>query len=424
MLGTSILGGILTASYRAQLVVPAGVPADAAAAAHETLAGAVTAAGSLPARSGTPSAPRRRRPSTGGVVVTSLIGAALVVLAGVIAATTREGPAARRRADAPPERGSPMSRVISLAVIPGDGIGPEVIAEAEKVLDAVTAGSEVTFEKTRFALGADRYLATGDTLTDADLAAIARHDAILLGAVGGVPGDRGSRAPTSSAGCCSSSASSSTTMSTSGRRGSSPASGVRSRRPARSTSSSCGRARKAPTSGTAAVSASAPPRDRERGLGQHGLRRRARRALRLRARGASSQARDARAQDERARERGRPVEATRRCRGRRAPRRDRRLSPRRCGHDLPGHEPGRFDVIVTDNLFGDILTDLAGAISGGIGLAASGNINPDGTFPSMFEPVHGSAPTSPASRRRIRRRRSSRSPSCSTTWGFPTRRPA
>src|SRR5690606_14743595 len=52
----------------------------------------------------------------------------------------------------------------------------------------------------------------------------------------------------------------------------------------------------------------------------------------------------------------------------------------------------RFDVIVTDNLFGDILTDLAAAISGGIGLAASGNINPDRVFPSMFEPVHGSAP--------------------------------
>jgi 3-isopropylmalate dehydrogenase len=55
-------------------------------------------------------------------------------------------------------------------------------------------------------------------------------------------------------------------------------------------------------------------------------------------------------------------------------------------------DPERFDVIVTDNLFGDILTDLAAAITGGIGLAASGNINPDGTFPSMFEPVHGSAP--------------------------------
>jgi len=55
-------------------------------------------------------------------------------------------------------------------------------------------------------------------------------------------------------------------------------------------------------------------------------------------------------------------------------------------------DPERFDVIVTDNLFGDILTDLAAAIGGGIGIAASGNINPTGAFPSMFEPVHGSAP--------------------------------
>ena len=54
--------------------------------------------------------------------------------------------------------------------------------------------------------------------------------------------------------------------------------------------------------------------------------------------------------------------------------------------------PERFDVVVTDNLFGDILTDIAAAICGGIGLAASGNINPEGKFPSMFEPVHGSAP--------------------------------
>lgn len=55
-------------------------------------------------------------------------------------------------------------------------------------------------------------------------------------------------------------------------------------------------------------------------------------------------------------------------------------------------DPGRYDVIVTDNLFGDIITDLAGAVSGGIGLAASGNIDATGTNPSMFEPVHGSAP--------------------------------
>lgn len=54
--------------------------------------------------------------------------------------------------------------------------------------------------------------------------------------------------------------------------------------------------------------------------------------------------------------------------------------------------PQSFDVIATDNLFGDIITDEAGAITGGIGLAASGNINPEGAFPSMFEPVHGSAP--------------------------------
>jgi 3-isopropylmalate dehydrogenase len=55
-------------------------------------------------------------------------------------------------------------------------------------------------------------------------------------------------------------------------------------------------------------------------------------------------------------------------------------------------QPQRFDVIVTDNLFGDIVTDLGAAIAGGIGLAASGNLNVDGTAPSMFEPVHGSAP--------------------------------
>ncbi len=55
-------------------------------------------------------------------------------------------------------------------------------------------------------------------------------------------------------------------------------------------------------------------------------------------------------------------------------------------------DPARFDVIVTDNLFGDIITDLAAAVSGGIGLAASGNIDATGANPSMFEPVHGSAP--------------------------------
>jgi 3-isopropylmalate dehydrogenase len=56
------------------------------------------------------------------------------------------------------------------------------------------------------------------------------------------------------------------------------------------------------------------------------------------------------------------------------------------------NDKARFDVIVTDNLFGDIRTDLAGAVSGGIGLAASANLNPTRSGPSLFEPVHGSAP--------------------------------
>jgi len=55
-------------------------------------------------------------------------------------------------------------------------------------------------------------------------------------------------------------------------------------------------------------------------------------------------------------------------------------------------EPGRFQVVVTSNLFGDILTDLGAAIAGGMGLAAGANLNPEKVYPSMFEPIHGSAP--------------------------------
>jgi len=55
-------------------------------------------------------------------------------------------------------------------------------------------------------------------------------------------------------------------------------------------------------------------------------------------------------------------------------------------------DPGRFQVVVTSNLFGDILTDLGAAIAGGMGLAAGANLNPEKKYPSMFEPIHGSAP--------------------------------
>ena len=68
--------------------------------------------------------------------------------------------------------------------------------------------------------------------------------------------------------------------------------------------------------------------------------------------------------------------------------------------------PERFDVVVTDNLFGDILTDIGAAIAGGIGLSASGNLDVTAANPSMFEPVHGSAPDIAGRARPIRRRRS------------------
>ena len=77
---------------------------------------------------------------------------------------------------------------LNLAVIPGDGIGPEVTAEALKVLE-VAAPDGVKIAPTRYDLGAERYLATGEVLPDSVLAEIRDHDAILLGAVGGKPGD-------------------------------------------------------------------------------------------------------------------------------------------------------------------------------------------------------------------------------------------
>ena len=55
-------------------------------------------------------------------------------------------------------------------------------------------------------------------------------------------------------------------------------------------------------------------------------------------------------------------------------------------------DPKRFEIVVTSNLFGDILTDLGAAIAGGMGLAAGANLNPERKYPSMFEPIHGSAP--------------------------------
>jgi 3-isopropylmalate dehydrogenase len=286
-----------------------------------------------------------------------------------------------------------MSRVVKLAVIPGDGIGPEVVAEAEKVLDAVTAGSDVVFEKTRFSLGAARYLETGDTLTDADLAAIAAHDAILLGAVGGVPGDprlkdanierglllklrfeldhyvnlRPTKVHVDGASPLADPGDVDFVVVREGTEG--------------------------PYVGNGGSIRKGTPHEIANEVSvntAYGVERVVRYAFDL---------------AERRRKRLTLVHKTNvlvHAGG---------LWQRVVNEVAAEHpdvavdylhvdavtiflvtNPGRFDVIVTDNLFGDILTDLAGAISGGIGLAASGNINPDRAFPSMFEPVHGSAP--------------------------------
>jgi 3-isopropylmalate dehydrogenase len=286
-----------------------------------------------------------------------------------------------------------MSRVVKLAVIPGDGIGPEVIAEAEKVLDAATAGADITFEKTRFSLGAGRYLETGDTLTDDDLAAIKGNDAILLGAVGGTPGDERLKDANIERGLL-----------------------LKLRfeldhyvnlRPAKLYPGAPGpladpgdvdfvvvrEGTEGPYVGNGGSIRRGTPHEiaNETSVNTaYGVERVVRYAFELAERRrrkltlvhktnvlVNAGSLWKRIVDEVAREH--PDVAV-------------DYLHVDAATIFLVTNPGRFDVIVTDNLFGDILTDLAGAVTGGIGLAASGNINPDGAFPSMFEPVHGSAP--------------------------------
>lgn len=286
-----------------------------------------------------------------------------------------------------------MSRVVKLAVIPGDGIGPEVVAEAVKVLDAVTAESDVVFDKTPFSLGAGRYLETGDTLTDDDLAAIAGHDAILLGAVGGVPGDPRLKDANIERGLL-----------------------LKLRfeldhyvnlRPSKLYPGAEG-----PLADPGDIDFVVVREGTEGPYVGNG--------------GAIRRGTPHEVANETSVNTAYGVERVVRYAFALAARRRRKLTlvhktnvlvhaggmwkriVDAVASEFPGVDvdylhvdaatiflvtnPGRFDVIVTDNLFGDILTDLAGAVTGGIGLAASGNINPDGAFPSMFEPVHGSAP--------------------------------
>lgn len=286
-----------------------------------------------------------------------------------------------------------MPQSFKLAVIPGDGIGPEVVAEAVKVLDAVTAGTDRSFEKTHFSLGAGRYLETGDVLTDDDLDAIKEHDAILLGAVGGVPGDprlvnanieRGlllklrfsldhyvNLRPTRLF----------------------PGIASPLAEPGEIDFVVVREGTEGPYVGNGGAIRVGTPHEVANEVSVNT------------AFGVERVVRYAFEQAEARRGRLTLVHKTNVLTFAGG------LWKRTVDAVAAEHpsvvvdylhvdaatiflvtNPARFDVIVTDNLFGDILTDLAAAISGGIGLAASGNINPAGDFPSMFEPVHGSAP--------------------------------
>jgi 3-isopropylmalate dehydrogenase len=282
------------------------------------------------------------------------------------------------------------SRNIALAVIGGDGIGPEVVAEALKVLRA--AAPEVTISETSYDLGARRWHRTGETLPDAVLEEIRGHDAILLGAVGdpSVPSgvlERGLllrlrfeldhyvnlRPVRLYPGIDS------------------PVPDVRSesvdmlvvREGTEGPYSGAGGVLRKGTPGEIATQESVNTAfgvNRVARYAFHKAMARPRRKLTLvHKTNVLTYAGDLwqRTVDALAKE-------------------FTEVSVDYCHVDAAAMffvaAPERFDVIVTDNLFGDILTDLGAAVAGGIGLAASGNINPEGTAPSMFEPVHGSAP--------------------------------
>ncbi|MBX3088053.1 MAG: 3-isopropylmalate dehydrogenase [Cryobacterium sp.] len=284
-----------------------------------------------------------------------------------------------------------MSRVLDLAVIAGDGIGPEVIAEALKVLRA--AIGEDSVKATEYPFGAGHYLETGRILEDEDLAALAAHDAILLGAVGGDPRDvrlaggiieRGLLLKLRFAFDHYVNLRPSVILP-----------GVKSplREPGAVDFVVVREGTEGPYAGTGGSIRTGTVNEIASEVSVNtafGVERVVRFAFDL---------------AEKRRRRLTLVHKTNvlSFAG--------RLWQRIVGEVAAEHpqievgyqhvdaatihlvtDPSRFDVIVTDNLFGDIITDLAAAISGGIGLAASGNINPEGAFPSMFEPVHGSAP--------------------------------
>ena len=284
-------------------------------------------------------------------------------------------------------------RSINLAVIAGDGIGPEIITEAQRVLQRACELDSIRVDSTDYKLGAEHWLKTGETLPESTMESLKQHDAILFGAIGADP--RSGKIP----------------------------SGLIERemllklrfsfdhyinlRPARlypgavSPLSNPGEidfvvvreGTEGPYVGNGGTIRGGTDAEIATEVSintAHGVRRLVRYAFEL-------------AQSRRKKltlihktnvlvHAGRLYTRIFEEIGREFPEVQTDYLHVDAATIFMTTDPSRFDVIVTDNLFGDILTDQAGAVTGGIGYAASGNINAVGEFPSMFEPVHGSAP--------------------------------
>ena len=281
---------------------------------------------------------------------------------------------------------------LNLGVIPGDGIGPEVTAEAVTTLQAVLQGT-MDVETTDYPLGADHYLETGRILPDETLDALASHDAILLGAVGGDPRD-----PRLSGGRIERGLLLKLRFSFDhyvNLRPTRLSPGVASplAAPGEIDFVVVREGTEGPYTGNGGSLRTGGPHEV---------------ATEVSVNTAFGVERVVRYAFQTAMIRRKKLTLVHKTNvlsfaGALWQRIVDQVAP-----EFPevsvdyAHvdammiylvtDPSRFDVVVTDNLFGDIVTDLAAAVGGGIGLSASGNINPEGSFPSMFEPVHGSAP--------------------------------
>ena len=277
-----------------------------------------------------------------------------------------------------------------LGVIPGDGIGPEVVAEGLKVLDVISAKHGLTFERTEYEFGAKYWHRTGETLPDTVMAEMAKQDVLLLGAVGD---------PTVPSGVLERGLLLKLRFAFDHYINLRPTKlwpGVESplKNPGEVDFIVVREGTEGPYIGAGGTLQQGTPFEvaTEESIN---TRNGAERAIRY----AFEKAK------------GRPRKKVTLVHKNNVLTRAGGLWTRTFNEVAKEYpdiatdyihvdaasmffvtNPSRFDVVVTDNLFGDIITDIAAAISGGIGIAASGNINPTGKYPSMFEPIHGSAP--------------------------------